>query len=73
MKIIACQVCDWIFQTINYENVIEKNNELEVKVDEQQNNKKHLLEQWDIEYENKVQENSAARKKNKSGNMCVTC
>ena len=76
IKIIASQVFERIFQTINYKNVIEQKNDLEVKVDEQQHNKKYLLEQCDIEDEDKDQENTAARttmKKNKSGNMCVTC
>ena len=49
MKIIACQVYERIFQTIIYEKAIEDNKELQVQVDEQQHNNKHLLEQWDIE------------------------
>ena len=60
LKIIACQVCERIVQTVNYEKAIEKNNLLEVKVDEQQHNKKHALEQCDIDNEDKFQENTAA-------------
>ena len=37
---MACQVCERIFQTNKYEKAIEKNNELKVKVDAQQHNKK---------------------------------
>ena len=36
---IACQAFEKIFQTINYEKAIEENNELKVKVNEQQDNK----------------------------------
>ena len=61
---------------VNYETAIEENKELELKVDEYQYNIKYLLDQSDIEEEDKVQEITAARSpvtKNKSGNKCVTC
>ena len=46
---------------VKYEMTIEENKEFELKVDEQQLNIKHLLEQCDIEDEDKVQEITAAR------------
>ena len=36
MKIIACEVSERIFKSIHYEKAIEDNNELKVKVYEQQ-------------------------------------
>ena len=48
MKIIAGHVCERTVKAINYEKAIKDNNELNLKVDEQQHNIKHLLEQCDI-------------------------
>ena len=44
-----------------YENDIEVNNDLKLNVDEQQDDIKHLIEQCDIDYEDEVQEITAAR------------
>ena len=76
IKIIDCHICEIIFQTINYKKAIEKkkrawgNNCWATPL-----HKTHVIEQCDIEDEDKVQENTANRtpKKNyKSGNMCWT-
>ena len=59
---------------VNYENAIEVNNELKLNVDDQQDDIKHLKEQWEIYDEDEVQKITAARtpmKKNRP--MCVTC
>ena len=46
---------------VNYENGIEVNNELKLNVDDQQDDIKHLKEQWDIDDEDEVQKITAAR------------
>ena len=56
---------------VKYEMTIEENKEFELKVDEQQLNIKHLLEQCDIEDEDKVQEITAARTQLKIINMVI--
>ena len=38
IKITIRQDCERIFKIINYERAVEDNNELELKVDEQQHN-----------------------------------
>ena len=46
---------------VNYENAIEVNNELKLNVDDQQDDIKHLKEQWEIYDEDEVQKITAAR------------
>ena len=46
---------------VNYEKVIEVNNELKLNVDDQQDDIKHLKEQCDIDDEDEVKEITAAR------------
>ena len=52
-----------VFHTINvnYHMAIQVNNELKVKVDDQQVDMKHLKEQFDIDDEDKVQKNTEVR------------
>ena len=45
----------------NYENTIEVNNELKLNVDEQEDDLKHLKEQYDKDEEDKIQEIIASR------------
>ena len=63
---------------LNYEKSIEENNELKTKVDEQEDNIKHLEEQCgiDVEYEICEVETIGIRNsmnRNSSGHLCVTC
>ena len=58
---------------VNYDMAIIVNNELNVKVDDQQVDMKHSKEQWNIDYEDKVQKTTVARTPWKSASLCVTC
>ena len=59
---------------MNYEKAMEVNNNIKLNVDKQQEDIKHLKEQWDIDDEDEVQEitaDSTPMKKNKP--VCVIC
>ena len=59
---------------VNYGRAIEVNNDLKVNVVEQQDDIKHLKEQWDIDDDDEIQEITAAitpMKKKKP--VCVPC
>ena len=46
---------------VNYDKAIEVNNKLKLNVDDQQDDIKHLKEQWEIYDEDEVQKITAAR------------
>ena len=56
---------------VNYERVIELNNELRVNVDEQQDDTKHLKEQCDLDDDDEVQEITASITPSKRKPQCV--
>ena len=56
---------------VNYEKAIEVNNEPKLKVDEQQDDVKHLKEQCAVDDEDEVQEITAARTPPEKEYVCV--
>ena len=57
---------------VNYDKAIQVNNELNVNVDDQQVDMKHLKEQYDVDDEDKVQKTTVGRTPiKKTVSLCV--